>query len=504
MTASHLSGLIDFKTLFQLAPDAVVVHDLADRVIFCNREAEVLYGWSEESLQGRCVTHVLYLDGSARQEALETLLRGELWQGELRQLDHRGNEHLVQVRQRVQRDANGEAVAIISFNTDVTERRREADAAARACRMKSSSLLANNMAHELNNALGPIMLSAAMLQRSIKDERALNLVGMIEKCAAKGAKLVATLQSFERGKGGGSDKVNIAQIRSALERICDELLPDSIRSKITIAEDLWECRGQLSELNLVYQHVIQNACEAMPQGGTLSVKVDNCRVDEHFKSFEPEARVGNYICLVFADTGLGIQPEALPHVVEPFYTTKSPRRDFGFGLSISQTIIKGHRGFMRVESQFGFGSQVSLFLPADAGVAELGAGFDQFQGNGELVLVAEEEIFVRQAVKEVLENSGYRVLMAQDGTEALALYVSRQSEIDLVMTNVEMPFLDGSALCRALWQLNPKVKVLMSSELAQSDRVRTLESCGEIVFLMKPYTAANLVECVHALLNLKR
>lgn len=503
MTASNLSGPVDFETLFQLAPDAVVVHDLDDRVLFWNQAAQALYGWSESAMLGRCVTHILYLDGSARQEALDVLLNDEVWQGDLWQLDHQGNEHLVQVRQRLQRDVNGAAVAIISFNTDVTECRREAAAKVRALRMKSSSLLANKMAHELNNALAPIILSAAMLKRSIEGERALNMVGMIEKCAAKGADLVGMLQSFERGQGGGGDQIHIAQIQSALERICEEIVPDCVSSEISIAEDLWECRGQLSELNLVYQHVIQNACEAMPDGGALTVVVDNCRVDQHFSHFAPEAKPGNYIRLVFTDTGRGIEPEALPHVLEPFYTTKSPRRDSGLGLSMSQTTIKGHRGFMWIESQPGLGSKVSLFLPAVAGAGDLEteACCDQFRGDGELVLVAEDDIFVRQAIKDVLEDYGYRVLAAQDGTEALALYVSRRSEVDLVIANVEMPFLDGPAMCRALWQLKPDLKVLLSGGQVPAAQVRALQSCGEIAFLAKPYTEASLAEHVHDLLR---
>ncbi|MGZ0655819.1 hybrid sensor histidine kinase/response regulator [Coraliomargarita sp. W4R72] len=504
MSDTNLFGQIDFKALFEAAPDAVVVHDLNNCVLFWNRAAETLYGWSEEEIQGRPITRILYLDRNEREEAMVALRNEGEWQRELRQLDRNGDEYLVQVRQHMQRNVDGEPVAIISFNTDLTEQRKLADAQERAHHVQSSSLLAGGMAHELNNALAPIMLSSAMLKRSVEGEKALNMVSMIEKCATKGAALIADLLSFERGKGGGHDIIRATQIQRGIHRISEEIVPENIEMQVNVDEDLWESRGELSELSSAFKYVIENACEAMSGGGQLTVDVSNCLFDGNFENLAPEAKAGAYVGFVFTDSGCGIDPAALAHVAEPFFTSKSPKQGFGFGLSNTQATVKGHKGFMTIESERRVGTIVSIFIPADAATAfksgEIEAYCDPKSGEGELVLVADDEMFVRETIKRTLEDRGYKVVAAQDGTEALAIYASRLSEIDMVVTNVEMPFMDGPALCRALKKLNPDVKILVSSGHKQADRVREIKSCGVLEFLAKPYTADSLADRVHAIL----
>lgn len=505
MSDSKNPAEIDFLALFQAAPDAVVVHDLDYCVLFWNRAAEELYGWSADDILGRPISRILYLDRGEREDAMEVLRNDGVWERELRQIDRNGDEYLVQVRQHMQRDASGQPVAIVSFNTDVTEARKLADAQERAHHVQSSSILAGGVAHELNNALAPIMLSSAMLKRTVEGEKAQNMVNMIEKCATKGAELIADLLSFERGKGGGSELIRSTQVKRAIYRASEDLLTDSITMQLDIAEDLWECRGELPELESAFKYVIQNACEAMSDGGRLSIDVSNRLFDENFERLAPEAKAGAYVSFVFTDTGVGIDPERLPHVAEPFYTTKAPKQGFGFGLANTQATIKGHKGFMVIESQKGSGTTLSIFLPADASTVVAKTNAEPYQdpksGEGELVLVADDEMFVRETIKRTLEDRGYNVVAAQDGTEALAIYASRRKEISMVVTNVEMPFMDGPALCRALLKLNPDVKILVSSGHKQADRVQAIKSCGVEEFLAKPYTADSLADRVHAILE---
>jgi len=505
MSDSDASNTINFKALLEAAPDAVVVHDLNNCVLFWNRAAEALYGWSATEIQGRPISRILYLDRSEREEAMEALRNDGTWQRELRQIDRNGDEYLVQVRQHLQRDADGQPLAIISFNTDVTEMRKLADAQERAHHVQSSSILAGGVAHELNNALAPIMLSSAMLKRSVEGEKAQNMVNMIEKCATKGAALIADLLAFERGKGGGNDIIRATQIKRGLHRVSEDLVPVNVAMQVNIAEDLWESRGELSELSDAFKYVIQNACEAMLDGGKLTIDVSNRLFDQNFESLAPEAKAGAYVSFVFTDSGVGIDPEALAHVAEPFFTTKAPKQGFGFGLANTQATIKGHKGFMVIESQRGAGTTLSIFLPADAAAAVKEDASEPYRdpksGEGELILVADDEMFVRETIKKTLEDRGYKVLAAQDGTEALAIYASRRNEIDMVVTNVEMPFMDGPALCRALLKLNPNVKILVSSGHKQVERVRAIKSCGVEEFLAKPYTADSLADRVHAILE---
>ncbi len=501
MADSESTLPLSYEELFATAPDAVVVHDLEDQVLAWNREAERLYGWTADEIKGRMITRIFYLDSRLREEALRELRERGTWDGELRQLDRNGDERLVRVRQRLHCDAGGNPVAIISFNTNITELRKREEAEERAYHIRSSSILAGGMAHELNNTLAPIMLSSAMIKRSLDDEKLKNMVSMIEKCANRGAELIASLLAFERGKGGGLHVIRRTQIDRAIKRTGLSVIPEGVRLQVDVAEDLWECHGEIEELTQVFKHVMQNSCEAMPDGGTLTVQVGNRLFDEHFENLAPAAKAGAYVSFVFTDTGCGIEEAHLRRVAEPFFTTKEPKQGFGFGLSSSQAIVKGHKGFMVLESERGSGATLSIFLPAEVAVEESTPPVPvKTTGNGMLILVADDEFFIRETIRKTLEERGYNVITAQDGTEALAVYASRIDEISMVVTNVEMPFMDGPSLCRALKKLNPDVKILVSSGHRRREKLQEIKAAGVEHFLGKPYTADNLAHYVHSIL----
>ncbi|WP_269526458.1 hybrid sensor histidine kinase/response regulator [Coraliomargarita parva] len=495
------------EDLLAASPDAVVVHDLKDNILYWNQTAEEFYGWSIDEIQGRPVTRIFYMDTAARKEALGILLDAGKWEGNLRQMDRNGDEHLVRARQSLLRHADGSPYAILSFNTDVTEQMKVADAEARAHQVRSSSLLAGGVAHELNNALAPIMLSSAMLKRTIEDERSRNMISMIEKCANRGAELIADLMAFERGRGGGNESIRATQIFRAIRRAREELVPESVQVQIEVDDNLWECRGDLKELTHVFRHIIQNSCESMPEGGSLLVQAGNRLFDENFESLAPQAKAGAYVSFVFKDTGVGIEPDLLARVAEPFYTTKEPKKGHGFGLANSQAIVKGHKGFMVLDSEKGRGTTLSIFLPAAISPEGIKGSAPPFpisaEGNGKLILVADDEFFIRETIKRTLEERGYSVITAEDGTEALAVYAARINDVDLVVTNVEMPFMDGPALCRALKKLSPELPILVSSGHKQPDKMQEIRQTGVEDFLSKPYTADNLAERISKILHIE-
>jgi PAS domain S-box-containing protein len=502
MESSQSSLSLTFEEIFVNAPDAVVVHSLEDVVLAWNPQAEKLYGWSQDEIKGRAVTKIFYLDREARARAVESLHDQGRWEGELRQFDRNGDEYLVRVRQTLHRDAAGEALAVISFNTNNTAARKIEDAVERAHHIRSTSLLASGFGHEMNNVLAPIMLSSAMLKRSLEDEKSKNMVGMIEKCATKGAALVADLLSFERGKGGSDTVVRKTQVERAVKRVAGLVVPESVELKLTVVEDLWELHGEILELTNVFEAIMQNACEAMPEGGRLSIEINNREFDETFASLAPEASAGAYVSVVFSDTGCGIESEMIAHIAEPFFTTKRPKQGFGFGLASAQVIVKGHEGFMVVESARGTGTTLSIYLPAiSPDVEKVASVPTETEGQGKIVLVADDEFFIREAIKKTLKARGYKVLVAQDGTEALATYVGAVEPISMVITNLEMPYMDGPALCRALQKLNPEIKILVSSGHRQGSQVQAAKASGVQHFLTKPYTADDLADKVHAVLD---
>ena len=261
----------------------------------------------------------------------------------------------------------------------------------------------------------------------------------------------------------------------------------------------------IGRLSSVYRAVVQNACEAMPNGGVLQIQVGNCLIDENSGQRASEARAGAYLSFVFRDTGIGIEPHLLPRAAEPFFTSKHPKQGHGFGLSSSQAIVKGHKGFMVLESEQGQGTTLSVFIPAEISAEEASGLLPPLPltqaGRGKRVLVVDDECFVRETIQQALEERAYEVITTPGGSEALAIFASRMDEIDLVITNIEMPDMDGLGLCRALRKLKPDAKVLVSSGHQQQNKIEEIKSAGVQHVLPKPYTAEHLAGCVEAILS---
>jgi PAS domain S-box-containing protein len=496
---------VSFAALLEAVPDAVVVHDLEYQVLSWNQAAEKLYGWKAKEMLGRSVVDILYPDPKVRETALRELKQAGVWDGELKQINKQNREFLVRVHQKLHCDFSGRPIAIISFHSRSAWGSAETTGRG-AHHVRSSSLFSDGVAHELNNALAPIMLSSAMLKRSVKNDKAKGMVAMIEKCATKGAKLINEVLYYERGKGGGDDLIPKTQILRALQRAKDCVMTSQVRLDVTIAEDLWEFTGNLNEIEGVCKHLMQNACESMPDGGLLTVEVSNYQGGESFSDLLPDAEGEAYVSIAFTDTGVGISDEIMDRVAEPLFTTKEPRLGFGFGLSRSQAIVKGHKGFMSIRSCPGEGTRVAVYLPASARLAQAEGDpvIDPLEGEGRKVLVADDELSVRETIQHALEVRGYSVITAQDGAEALELYSEKKSEIDLVISNMDMPFLNGPALCEALKKLNPDVRILVSSgrnHLSQVSNAEEIKAMGTEHFLTKPYSADQLAGAVARLLN---
>jgi CheY-like chemotaxis protein len=245
-----------------------------------------------------------------------------------------------------------------------------------------------------------------------------------------------------------------------------------------------------------------NARDAMPSGGTLTITAENRTLDEHYAQMHLEAKPGQYVAITVEDTGTGMPPEVLNRIFEPFYTTKEIGRGTGLGLSTVLTIVRSHNGFINVYSEIGKGTQFAFYLPvAPAGEAEAtSTSSDLPLGKGELILVVDDEDSIRQITKGTLETFGYKVLLANDGTEALALYAEKQKKIQVVLTDMMMPFMDGPATIRALKRLDPDVRIIAASGLTTS---ASPEVIGYSVdkFLPKPYTAEKLLNAVDEILH---
>jgi len=242
----------------------------------------------------------------------------------------------------------------------------------------------------------------------------------------------------------------------------------------------------------------------MPSGGTLSLRAENCLLDERAAKKIEGASPGAWLVLHFEDTGTGIPDETLSHIWEPFFTTKEAGRGTGLGLSTVRGIVESHHGFVSLKTAPGKGTTFRVYLPAAEvpanGSCVVPVNGRSIRGNGEMILIVDDEPQIRDITAAILSRHGYRVLIAGDGTEAVAVFASRSSEISVIVTDLRMPNLDGIALANVAQHLNPSVKILAMSGLSSAGSdIEMKRFTGTLLF--KPFKADALLQAVGGLLH---
>lgn len=482
-------------TLLDNAQDAILVRDLDDKFRFWNKSAERIYGWPAEEVIGRDLKDIIYRNSLSQFADAKhaTLSKGD-WQGELRQVTRDGKDIVVESRWTLVRDDRGEPKSVLVINTDVTDKRKIEAQFLRAQRMESIGTLASGIAHDFNNLLSPIMMSIQLLQARISDDDGQRLLAMLQMSAERGADLVKQVLSFARGVEGERITLQPRHLIKEIVKILKDTLPKSIEVEFEANEDLSVVSGDATQLHQVLMNFFVNARDAMPAGGKLTIKAENVFIDDNYARMNLESKPGPFVLITIADSGVGISPQVINRIFEPFFTTKEHGKGTGLGLSTALGIVKGHGGFINVYSEPGRGTQFKVYLPAAETPFTVQASKSTALalGRGELILVVDDEIAIREITKGTLEAYGYRALTAADGTEAVALYAQHRDEIKVVLTDLMMPYMDGPVTIRALQKLNPKIKIIASSGLAESGRA----IAGVKMFLPKPYTAERLLKAL--------
>ena len=491
-------------TLLDNAQDAILVRDLEDKILFWNKSAERIYGWTAGEVIGRDLQDISYGNSLVQfEDAKRIVVSTGKWEGELRQLTREGKEIIVESRWTLVRDDRGEPKSVLLINTDVTEKRKIEAQFLRAQRMESIGTLAGGIAHDFNNLLAPITMSIQLLRAKMTDEDGQRMLEMLEASAERGAGLVKQVLSFARGVEGQRMTLQPRHLIKEIVKILKDTLPKTIEIEFEASKDLSVVAGDATQLHQVLMNFCVNARDAMPSGGKLTIKADNVEIDDNYARMNLEAKAGRFVQITIADSGSGIPPNIINRIFEPFFTTKEYGKGTGLGLSTALGIVKSHGGFINVYSEPGLGTEFKIHLPAVetgfAGVEDLTAA--PLAGRGELILVVDDEIAIREIAKGTLEAYGYRALTAADGTEAIALYAQHKGEIEVVLTDMMMPYMDGLATIRALQKLNPQVKIIASSGLAENARAIEAANAGVKTFLSKPYTAGKLMEALAEVLG---
>jgi PAS domain S-box-containing protein len=492
-------------SLLDKAQDAILVRDMEHRITYWNKSAERLYGWTAEEAAGQSAETLLKMDVRAFQQAFEEVCRTGEWTGELKKVAKNGSTLIVEAHWTLVRDALGRPASILDINTDISDRKKAEQQMLRAQRMESIGTLAGGVAHDLNNVLAPIVMSLELLSLHCPNAEAEHLLRTVRLSAERGADLIRQLLSFSRGVEGKRVAVNVATVLHDLGRVIREIFPKNIEIQLPSGTDAWPVVGDATQLHQVFLNLVVNARDAMPRGGRLSVTLENVVLDEVYAGATAGAKAGAYLRVTVADTGTGIPPVMLDRIFEPFFTTKQVGSGSGLGLSTTLAIVKSHGGFINVYSEVGKGTTFTVHLPASTAAAAQAGGKTRRpalpRGNGELILVVDDEESIRTVAEVTLTHFGYRVLLASQGAEALAVYAAHQNQIAVVLTDMSMPVMDGPAMVLALRALNPRIRIIGSSGLSTNDAPGT--AAGVVVdrFLAKPYTAESMLLAIAAVLK---
>ena len=467
-------------------------------------------GYKREEVLGR--KSIQFLTEESQKYATEIVLPQFFRQGFCQDIPYqlvKKNGEIVDVLLSAiaEKDFDGSFIRSLAILIDVTAKKQLENQFFQIQRLESLGTLAGGIAHDLNNILAPILGLARLISVKLPelDEQTKGCLKIIETNAQRGTALVKQILTFARGLEGKCGSVQIRHLILEIQQIIQETFPKTIELYINVPKNLWTVKGDANQLHQVLMNLVVNARDAMPQGGKLTITGENVTVDNNYARLHLDASKGSYVLITVTDNGTGIPSEIIKRIFEPFFTTKKIGRGTGLGLSTVISIVKSHGGFVNVASNsklFPRGSQFQVFLPASEKVAIIEKMKELPPGNGELILVVDDEPSIREVTKATLETYNYRVLTARDGIEALTLYARNLNEIDIVLIDIIMPLMDGQTAIRNLKKINPEVKIIAMSGLVSNCELISELGNKIAVFLAKPYTIEELLTTLRSQLTI--
>ena len=495
-----------FRTILETIEDGYFEVDLGGNLTFFNDSLCKIFGYSKDELMG--INNQQYTDKENAKELYQTFNRvyttgkpdrGFDW--EIIKKD--GTKIIVEASISLRSDAGGEPIGFRGVVRDISEKQRLETQLQQAQKMESIGTLAGGIAHNFNNLLMGIQGNASIMFLDIDSShpRHKNLKN-IEKLIDNGAKLTAQLIGYARE---GKYEVKPINLNQLVKEMSDTF--GMTKKEITVhqelSEDLHGIEADQGQIEQILLNLYVNAVEAMPGGGDLFLKTMNI-TDKDMTGKLYKANPGNYVLLSVKDTGVGMDKETRKRIFEPFFTTKGLASGTGLGMASAYGTVKGHGGYIDVDSEKGKGTTFSIYLPATEEMIEQKKVLSDelVKGKGTVLLVDDEEM-VLEAGKELLNHLGYEVLLAENGREALKLYKKNHDKIDLVLLDMVMPVMGGGEAFDRMKEINTNVKVLLSSGYSLEGEAKEILKRGCDAFIQKPFKMAQLSQKLMEVLDKK-
>ena len=490
--------------LLNVTQDAILVTRLDRTITYWNRSAATLYDITADDA-GQVFDTLAYKELPPDfDNHWKGVLESREWTGERRHSLRSGRSIDVRVRAKVIAETRGKDAAVLLVITDITESKQLAAQFLRAQRLESLGALASGVAHDLNNVLTPVLLAVEMLRPLAKATQDHEMLQLLSDSARRGSDIVQQLLLFGRGSDSPRAPINVAGAIKDVGRMMRGTFPKNIVLSVQSPADLWLVEADRTQVHQVLLNLCVNARDAMPQGGRLSLNAENVQVDAAFARRHDGKRIGSHVRIQVRDTGSGIAPEHIEKIFDPFFTTKPVGQGTGLGLSTVLGIVRSHEGILDVNSTVGEGTLFEIYLPAAASAAGLATGEvgrAPLMGNSELILLVEDEESIRNILQRTLLKHNYRVLVASDGAEALSVYAQNAAKVQLVITDILMPVMDGAQTVAALRRLNPNLPVLAMSGLPAHQADFEKKFGPRLRFLIKPFEINHALQLVREVLE---
>jgi len=491
-----------FNSLLEIAPDSMVIIDRSGTIMLHNTQAEDLFGYSRDEILGQTVDFLLpagYRLQDADNAAKFFAAPQHQAKGVVIELHGCRQDRTVfpfEVTLSPLQTSDG-MLTILAIR-DLTERNKLNAQLIRAQRMESIGTFAGNIAHDLNNALAPILMSMELLR--IKNPNETELINTMESGANRGAEMLRQLLVFSKGSYIEPKLVETGAMLDEIREVIKTTFPENIAFRTNVVERLRPVLGDATQIHQVLLNLCVNARDAMPDGGVLTLFAENVEIDASYASAIAGAVPGSYVMWRISDTGTGIAADVLDRIFEPFFTTKGHGKGTGLGLSIVVGIVKSHHGFVNAYSTITKGSTFSVYIPAElSDTADTGVPLvvhSTFQGNGEAILMVDDSEGIRSAASSVLDSLNLHVIAAKDGQEALDLVEKFGDKLSAVITDVHMPTMDGLTFVKKLRSILPDIGIIVISGNLDEEEARGFIKLNVSTFLEKPFTQEKLTSAL--------
>lgn len=496
------------QSVINVAPQAIIAIDLDWRVTRWNNAAVQLFGWTVEETMGQPIPLVPDVSKDEFRMLLRIVQRNGTGQAsECVRTRKDGTSVNVLVAVSVLRDSTQRVDGYIAVITDLTERKSLEDQLRQSQKMEAIGRLAGGVAHDFNNMLTVITASAALLRDNVSSDDEREDVDAIATAALRAAALTRQLLLFSRKQVVNLVAINLNDVVSEMSPMLRRLVRENIRYHTALHKTPTMVKADPTQLQQAVMNLVVNASDAMPEGGTLMIETSCVELDADYAKVHADVVPGSYVQLTITDTGVGMDASTISKIFEPFFTTKAAGVGTGLGLATTYAVVSQLAGHIRVYSELNHGTAIKIYLPQIGELARKPRNTPLSVaamplGNADItVLLVEDEPSVRQSIRRMLERFGYAIIEATDGESGIALAAERADEIDIVLTDLMMPGMNGRTFADRLASIDPYLPVIfMSGYSDETVNQRGLVDASH-AFLQKPFNSDQLVRTIYSLMN---